>query len=354
MTWTILSLNDSDLWNSAIKELPENQQDIYYTPEYYRLYKEYGDGEPFCFVFRSDNHIALYPFLKNPVNTHQFGYDNKCYDIQGAYGYNGAISSSFDEKFKDKFRIAFEEFCKTENIIAEFTRFHPLLNNHSFFDKRMTVIKDRQTVWLNLEEDYESIWSNAYSSNNRNMIRKSQKNNIRIEITSDENEYQDFYYLYLNTMKEVGALPYYYFDPAYALNFNSFLGMNQKLFFAVFEDKKICTMLMMIYGEYAHYHLSGRVKEFANLAANNLILDAAIQFAKQQGARVFHFGGGNSNNSDDPLYKFKSNFSKARADFYIGKKVHNPEIYNKICQSWEVQNPEKKEKYSKFLLKYRM
>ena len=111
-------------------------------------------------------------------------------------------------------------------------------------------------------------------------------------------------------------------------------------------------MLLMVYGKYAHYHLSGRLKEYSNLAANNLILDQAIELAREKGVQFFHFGGGNTNDADDPLFKFKTNFSKTYSEFYIGKKVINHSVYEQICSIWEKENPTLKEKYKHFLLKY--
>ena len=46
----------------------------------------------------------------------------------------------------------------------------------------MQVIIDRETVALDLTLDYESIWLNEYSSKNRNMIRKAEKEGYIIEV----------------------------------------------------------------------------------------------------------------------------------------------------------------------------
>jgi hypothetical protein len=353
MSWEVLSLNDSIKWENYFNQLPVKQQDIYFHPNYYKIYKEYGDGEPLCFVYLENEELALYPFLKNKINKDEFNLSEDFFDIQGAYGYNGVISSSYQTDFINGFYEAFEIFCSQENIIAEFTRFHPLLENYEFSNKHLTVIKDRKTVWLELGADKETRWKESYSGNNRNMIRKALKNEIGIEKASKESDYQLFYDIYLSTMKEVGASSYYFFNEEYALNFNSFLNNKQILLVADYQGQKICAMLLMLHGEYAHYHLSGRVREFSKLAANNLILDEAIEIAKEQGAKFFHFGGGNSNDLNDPLFKFKSNFSKDLADFYIGKKAHNKEVYEEICSNWETKFPDLKDKYRHFLLKYR-
>ena len=96
MNYKVFSLQDKEEWNNLLKKLPTKQQDIYYTPEYYSLYENYGDGKAQCFVFEKEGEIALYPFLINSINQLGYELDNEYFDIQGAYGYNGVVSSSYD------------------------------------------------------------------------------------------------------------------------------------------------------------------------------------------------------------------------------------------------------------------
>ena len=61
----LLSLNEANIWNSYLHKLPRDQQDIFYTPEYYQLYEELGDGKAQCFVYEKNGEFDLYPFLIN-------------------------------------------------------------------------------------------------------------------------------------------------------------------------------------------------------------------------------------------------------------------------------------------------
>ena len=92
-----------------------------------------------CFVFRKNEGIALYPFLMNSVNDLGYDLDVTYFDIQGAYGNNGAVTLNDTISFKNEFDMIFKEFCTDSNIIAEFTRFNPILNNHQFFDDQHII-----------------------------------------------------------------------------------------------------------------------------------------------------------------------------------------------------------------------
>ena len=348
----VFELNDSDGWNSFFSKLPIEQQDIYFTPEYYNLYEDLGEGKAKCFVFEKDGEIALYPFLLNSVNELGYDLDKQYYDIQGAYGYNGVVSSSYSDDFISSFYSSFDDYVLKNNIIAEYTRFHPILHNEKF-NIDINVIEDRKTLFLDISKEYNDIWENCYSSVNRNMIRKAIKKNISLSISNEENDYLSFYEIYKSTMQNVGADEYYYFSENYFKNIKNLLGNNIKLIIAEINGKLICAMLLIFDGKYAHYFLSGRLREYSNTGVNNLILDEAIKIAKNEGCSCFHFGGGTTNSPNDPLLKFKSNFSKDKLTFYIGKKIHNNVVYNEITKQWAQCYPEMIEKYNNRLLKYR-
>ncbi len=349
----ILSLNESHIWQSYLNELPANQQDIFYTPGYYKIYQDYGDGDVCCFIYENGTELAVYPFLKNAIDKSKFKLNKQYFDIQGAYGYNGVVSSTYNPDFINDFYKSFNSYCVDEGIIAEFTRFNPLIKNHLFSATHLKTLFNRNTVILDLNKSIDEIWKDSYSSKNRNMIRKAEKNGLEAFFSSSYEDYMAFYELYLQTMKNIGSLEYYYFNEEYIKNFKHSLGENQNLILAKYNGKIIAGLLIMINNEYAHYHLSGRDKNYPSLASNNFLLDKAIRLAIESGAKYFHFGGGNSADNDDPLFKFKANFSKGKGDFYIGKKIHNIEIYKKLCDLWEKMYPDLKNKYKNYFLKYR-
>lgn len=51
MTYESLSLNKKDKRTNYLNKLPAEVQDIYYTPEYYSIYENYGKGNAKCFIF---------------------------------------------------------------------------------------------------------------------------------------------------------------------------------------------------------------------------------------------------------------------------------------------------------------
>ena len=344
----IETIKISEVYGDLYSHIPNEMQDIYFTPEYYSLYQNYGEGEARCFVFEKGEYLALYPFLINPIAPLGYKLDKEYFDIQGAYGYNGIITSTMDSDFIAAFWDAFDTYCLENDIIAEFTRFHPLLNNQCLASPKMHTFFSRHTVALDLSDD--DIWIHHISSKNRNMIRKAEKEGVTI-VESDD--YETFRKLYNCTMTDLHAEDFYFFPKSYYDEFKQNFKGKSMLCFAIYDGKVIAGSMFMFSNEYAHYHLSARDRNYSRYAANNLILWYAIQKAKERGCKWFHFGGGTTGNDDDTLLKFKKEFSKTLCEFWIGKRIHNQSVYDEIVRQWKTQYPDHYEHNKVKLLGYR-
>lgn len=352
----ILSLNDAKTWNNYLQRFPLDQQDIYFTPEYYKLYEHNEEETAFCFVFEKDEHLALFPFIKKEINSLGYDLDRKYYDIKGAYGYNGILSNTTDKKILLEFHNVFTEYCIENNIIASFIRFHPILKNETLSSSKDTLIKDRDVVAIDLTKDYSLIWNSAYSAKSRNMIRKANKLGHKIQILSNPSikDIDNFIEVYHSSMDAVNAEKFYYFNRSYFINTFNYLNKYSYLFNVLNEEGAvICSSIFYHFGNYFHYHLSGR-NHLADNSVNNFLIDRAVDFAKKNGAKFLHLGGGRTSSEDDTLFLFKKSFSKQLLPFYYEKKIYNNTVYKEIVNQWGGKFPEKIEKYNRFLLKYRM
>ncbi len=348
--YKILSLQESAEWNRYLSMLKLEQRDVYFTPEYYSLYQSYGDGEALCFVYEENGEVILYPFLKNPIRPLGYHLEKEYYDIQGAYGYNGLVTSCREKAFIDNFNACFAQYCQEQSIIAEFSRFHPILNNHDLAPSETKMIYSRHTVYLDLTQAEDDIWMKQFSSKNRNMIRKAEKEGVTVV---ESNDYQTFQKLYNGTMANLHAEDYYFFPDRYYAEYQESFKGNSMLCLAMYDGKAIAGSMFMYSDSFAHYHLSARDRDYSRLAANNLILWYAIKKAKERGCKWFHFGGGTTGDDKDSLLQFKQNFSKEMGEFWIGKRVHNVGVYEQIVSEWKERYPESYENNRVKLLGYR-
>jgi hypothetical protein len=336
--------SDNSEWNKLLKEMPYELQDVYFMQEYQKLGEKQEKGVAELFYCKDNQgNIAVYIYLKRKVE--QWKGMGEYYDIETSYGYGGPISNSNDASFLKAFEDNFIQYCKKSDIIAEFIRFHTLIENHDIFQKNIEVIHNRYTICIDLDKSIDELWNVQLTSQNRNKIRKGQKSGLEIEISND---YEKFIDLYYETMNKVNADDFYFFESDY---FKELIHVpNTVILFVKLEKEVIAASFFIRCGEYLHYHLAGSKKEYLNkYAPNNFMLWEAIKYGKSIGCKKLHLGGGLSDSKDDRLFQFKNSFSKDIKDFYIGKRIHNMEVYNALINEWEREHGRK----AKLLLEYR-
>jgi Uncharacterized protein involved in methicillin resistance len=325
-----------------------SQKDVYFTEEYIRLYENPSKKEKsICFVAQEKGKCMLFPYLERCFEY--FG--NTYKDFETVYGYGGPIYNTVDQNFHTQSSKEMFNLLKSQNYVAGFIRFHPLLKNYQGFAVGKDIY-DRNTVALDISLSEDDIWANEIHTKNRNVIKKGEKNGLKFYADYDFIFLDDFKLLYNKTMDKLSADDFYYFGDQYYNNFkknitNSFIGIVKK------DDKVISAAIFMYEGKYAHYHLSGSDRNYLLLQPNNFMLYKAALELKKCGAEIFHLGGGTTSDENDSLLCFKKKFSKHLYEFHIGKIVFNEGLYESICQDWAQKNPDKDEKYKCFLLKYK-
>ena len=346
----ILMGKDLQEWNGFLSRLPKERRDVYFTPEYYSLYEAYGDGEAQCFVFEKDGELALYPFLKNPITTLGYELDKEYYDIQGAYGYNGLISSTDNREFVEAFWKEFDLWCQDNNIVAEFMRFHPIMKNHLLGEGHFKLIHDRNTVYLDLTQSEEDIFA-GFDKGTRQHIRKAAKSIEIRPAERNEESVQIFNRIYRENMEHVNSIPYLFFNLQHFRNM--FQQDNIEFFIAWQDDTPIACYSGLVSEEYYGNYLRASLTEYNRTGVNTLMYWSMIQSAKAHGCHYVHFGGGTSGDPENSLLHYKMNFSKTLSEFWIGKKVHNQEVYDKIVEQWKTKYPDSYEAHKVMLLGYR-
>lgn len=350
MTYKILSLSEKEEWHNILDKLSPDQRDIYFTPEYYSLYQNYGDGEALCFVFEKDGNIALYPFLKNPITLLGYDLDKEYYDIQGAYGYNGLLASKDNAEFIADFWKAFDAWCQANDIVAEFMRFHPMMKNYKLGEGHFKLIHDRNTVYLDLSQTEEEIFQ-GFEKSTRKHILKAEKNIEIRPVERTEENVEIFNWIYRENMEHVHSIPYLFFSLDH---FRNMFQMEEIEFFIAYQDEKpIACYSGLVSPIYYGNYLRASLTDYNKTGVNTLMYWSMIKSAKAHGCHYVHFGGGTSSDIDNSLLQYKMNFSKTLAEFWIGKKIHNQVVYDQIVEQWKQKYPESYETHKVMLLGYR-
>ncbi|CAL9784518.1 GNAT family N-acetyltransferase [Bacteroides fragilis] len=251
------------------------------------------------------------------------------YDIITPYGYGGVLfEGNICVENLQSFWSDFTSKMVELNIVDCFVRYHPILANALPMKQITDVIDLGKTVALDLTSP-EVIWENIVSKN-RNMIRKAEKNGVEIKHSNNPDLFEDFIRIYNATMDKDNAVVIIMKFFRKILSYH-FLELPLKLYKnATFEDKIIAMSIILFANKQMHYHLSGSVMEYRNLAPSNLLLYKAALWGCEHGYKTFHLGGG-VGSGEDNLYKFKAAFNKnSNYQFSIAKYIFNQDKYDEL------------------------
>jgi hypothetical protein len=312
-------------WNEAIcrfEKISPSRKSPYHHPSYVIAdAKRDKILKPTFFVYEESGEIFYHAFHMAPIE------DTGFFDIQSPYGYGGPISSTDDPVFLSRAWSAYQYWCRDHNIVVEFIRFHPLLENWNYYYG--DVFEDRRTVWIDLSH-HELFQS--YASRCRNTIRKAIKNGLLIEFHKGAGLTETFSSLYTATMRELKAQSFYFFNKEY---FQSLFQLDQT-YIAVCKHREevVAVAAFLIDGHIVEYHLSASNHMGKTLGATNLIIHETALFGQKLGCTSMHLGGGTDKLSNNPLLKFKEGFSELKAMYKIGRYVHQESIYVEMQKEW--------------------
>ena len=329
--WIILKIydkNDAEDWDKCVKSF--HNWDVYYLYAYAYSFMVHGDGDIYLIYFEySDERFCYVVMQKDIATCDRFKGilpQGVYFDWETPYGYGGPLTDGhISDKTQQVFFDEIMQYCKRNNIVSQFVRFHPLLKNYDVLPGVIETRYLRDTIFIDTS-DFDTIIKNM-DTKNRNMVRKAQKNNVSI-ICKDISTFQDFVLMYEETMKKNGADIYYSFNQYY---YEALCNMkdNAMILYALYDNNPISGSIILFNDRYMHYHLSGSYAQYRKYSPNNLLLYKAACLACEKGIKRFHLGGGM--NPDDSLFGFKKQFNKnGRAAYVVGRTIFDDGLYRKL------------------------
>lgn len=303
--------------------------DIYFTPEWGIVNQFIEPGITKIFECKTEYGIIRNQFILRRIPQLLDG--KQFYDIASPYGYGGPYIVYCEEGRKEDliktYEGQFTAFCRENDIVSEFVRFHPVIRNDMDFKAIYHAEYDRHTVGTNLKDCTDPI-QEEFSKSARKYIRRAMKAGITWDVIKAPDNVSEFVKIYLSTMDRDDANGFYYFPKEYFEECVRLFGKNIILVRALFEGRTIAEGFYITYGSIIHAHLSGTLKEYIHMSPAYIIKYATAIWGKEHGYKLIHYGGGTSSSPENSLFQFKCKFTKETIfDFYIGKKIWNSNIY---------------------------
>lgn len=329
----VYALDEEEEWDAIVRSF--QNYDVYWLSSYVRSFEMHGDGTPILFFYEDGSARGINVVMKRDIAKaphFQGVLDEDCYyDLSTPYGYGGWLieGNCVEQLFQ-----AYFNWLEDNNIVSEFIRFHPMVNNQEACRGFYEIVQLGEVVCIDLSSP-EVIWNNL-SRENRNRIRKATKNDVHVYNGHSLDNYEQFRRIYDETMERKQADSYYFFEPEFYQTIKDELSQNSRVFWAEKDGKCIAASIMIYANGRMNFHLSGSLQEYNQLAPGNLIMYTAALWGYENKYKTLLLGGGVGSN-DDTLLRYKKTFYKGEYNhFYIGKKVVSQEKYDylaELCKS---------------------
>lgn len=268
-------------------------------------------GIPEMFLFESGGKSAFIIYIVDDASR----------TFESPYGYGSFYTTSYEEDFMEGFFSEFMLRMKKRGVIAGILRFHPGIQipRSSLFETRF-IRKTAVAV---------SPWKLPCLENAkcRNMVRRGWKNGLDIVITDSKEDYTAFGRVYRNEMMRRGASEELLFNDSY---FTSLSELHFSRLIAAFDKDSVSGGAIMLVSKngFSYYHLSAVVLG-SGPGISNALLHEGISLCAAQSRSPVMLGGGTTSFEDDPLLKFKIDFSDEMLDFCIGTFIIDRKEYSR-------------------------
>jgi hypothetical protein len=293
-------------------------------------------GEAWESVLIEDGTNAfVHAFARSPISS------TGLYDIEPLLGYSGPLANTTDGEFLRAALTEYSLFCSRSGIVAELIRFNPMLRNHSPLTSLipgLRVVEHKPIAYIRLSADPNAILQ-SYARNCRRCTRKGLRLFENRVVDKSSELWQVFVNLYLHAMRVKKANPAWMFDSAF---FERLRTSRRTHLIGTFREEEVLSIHTILAGEKTSYALLG-ANGNATLphepGASNANLHFGALHMAAQGSSWLCLGGGNSNDPQDPLMRFKASLASEVKPLPLGFFTHDETLMADLCAHADAEDP---------------
>lgn len=183
--------------------------DIFFRPEYGKLYEKIEGGVCELFEYKGAYGTVRNMYIKRPVPWLVDG--KQYYDVSSPYGYGGPliVDGFTSPELITSYYQKWTEYCKANQIVAEFIRFHLFDNAELRVAYPGDMVQVSNNVVRDLNPSRDEMWM-QFEHKVRKNVKKAISNDLRISIEMDGSQLDAFLLIYYATMERNNAKDYYY------------------------------------------------------------------------------------------------------------------------------------------------
>lgn len=328
-----ISINPNDIRNAGWENFVDISEsgNIFQTYEMYKVYKDTMNYDPLVIAHINSagnlQGILLAVIQKENLTV---------------FSPLSARSIIFEAPLA-KDEISFQKIVNKYDSIAKKTSIHTEIRNVNFPSQYEEILykqgytkEERLNILIDLTKSEEELW-NGLNSKRRNEIRRAEKEGTIVREIHSLNEIEESYKI----LKEVynnAKLPLA--DKSLFKNCFKYLYPKKmiKYFGAFSGEKLIGTMYVLCYKNRALDWYAGSYKDYYNKYPNDILPWKVFKILKEDGYKVFDFGGAGKPNIPYGVRDYKKKFGGEFITYFRYKKIHKPilmKFANQGFKAWQ-------------------
>lgn len=309
------------------KKLSDYHFDIYHLSGWMTASSVVEEGTPQGIIAHYQNKKVFLPIVTREI-------DSEYWDATSTYGYGGPVmDKSLTDAQLDIVLEAVRVFLFEKGCISLFMRLHPTINK-DWLPTVGQALTHGLTLASDLTKSEKEHWSETQNRHRRG-IRKSLKMGVvaKIEPLNKKNA-MVFSEIYKETMQQVNAEQYYFFDDDYFFSLFENLHDRILLITAYQGDKAIGSSIYTTCRESGiiQFHLGGTLAAYTQLQPSKLLTHVARNWGRENNYNLLHLGGGVGAKLDS-LYEYKKGFSSKELLFKTYRLIVNQDKYNMLVKN---------------------
>jgi len=310
---------DKNKWSEFVYNYPNGN--IFQTPEMYEVYQNTENYEPvFLAVVNNRDEISgtLLAVIQKEYSCVLGNFTARSI-IQG-----GPLIKDDDSDILDFILKGYNEIIRKKAIYSQFRNFRDWGDSREIFIKNGFEYEEHLNILIDLTKPEEQLWKEVYSKR-RNEVRRATKEGAYFSIEHTEDSLKKCYEV-LQGVYNRAKLPipdYHYFYNLYRMGSNSKL----LIFCAYYESEIIGCMLALSFKDTIYDFYAGSMVKYYKKYPNDLIPWEVFKWGKENGYKVFDFGGAGKPDVPYGVRDYKKKFGGEFVNFGRYEKVHQPIMF---------------------------
>lgn len=329
---------DAERWTTLVSS--SATPDVYYLPEYAQAASDIEHSEPVAIVAGCNSDRFLAPLLIRRKSLSVNGSSIEWSDACSPYGYGGLLRLSGNQTNAPDVHCFFDDlrnWCSAYDVVCCVLRLHPLLHQEEWFatEPESIRIQSRGSTTAIDIQGWDDVRDRPFGLHkDKRWDLNVSRRKLRVTWTNGEDHNVEssldrFSALYVQTMERHQADNFYRFPSSYFSRLTS-LGRHFGITLAWLDDELAGASVFLAGRDYAHYHLAAVNEVGLKHHASTLLVVEGARWARQQGCKLLHLGGGLT--PGDSLEGFKYSFGGPKYYYAYLIYVADAERFEQLCQ----------------------